>query len=400
MALQTGQHVSVRYKKQSALGTRATGTGGKELPLVASPGLVPQQTAIPNPEVRSDGMTRIGSTGMRSITGSHQAVVRVLALDELLASLCRSAWGTADVLDESDFTSLTTGTDRITLTSGNPATLGVRNGDVLWLTNHLTAGNNNVLAQVIGLTATEILLPAGTLTANASPDSDCEINISRRLTQGVVQDYYTVEQYLARIDQSVVADDAVPVSLGLQMDANQAVQATIGWLGLDFSAEETGSSPILTSPTQYESENLKVAGGAAVLLKDGVEVAVLTGFNLQMALGGATLEVWNAATSPDVFLDNTVITGALSLGREDLTFLQQFKAGTTFALSILLKQPGATAPEPFLSLFLPEVRLTSAPDSPLGSNGAMVGSANFEAGKKAATTGFVSTMIQFNSSAA
>lgn len=397
MAFQTGNNVSVRYKVQSGLGSPASGSGGKELPIVASGGLVPQKAAIESPEVRSDGMTSIGRHGSRSVGGDYAAVVRIGAEDELIEAAMRGTWEAAATITQADMTSITTTATTIIAASGSWITEGVRAGDVIRLADHSTASNNGKNIPVVSVTADTITVPAGYLTLDATPDTSFTLTRLKRVSNGITPRYFTFEEYHADIDQSEVFTDCVVSSLALSMAADDTVQATFGIVGRDFAAETTGNSPVLTSPTQYLSSNLVATD--AVILKNGVAVSELTGFDFALDMGAATLPTIGATVSPDVFPNNATVSGSFSLVRSDLTYLSNFADEDILSLFFLLSEPGSE-PKPCLAVYVPYLKLMSAPDAPLGGDGAMISTVNWVAGKQPTATGKLETMVTFSSSAA
>lgn len=394
---QDAQNVSFRYKVQSALGTPASGASGKELPLVSSGGLKLAKVAIPDPVVSADGMRGVTRHGSRSVGGSTAAVVRLGALDELVEALCRGTWAAAASITQATMTSITTTTSTIVAAAGSWITQGVRVGDVVTLTGFATTANNDKRLLVTGVTASTITVAGTPLTLDASPDSSFTLTVHKKVTQGTTKRYFTTDTYFQDIDISLTATDCVPVSLELAMSPDAAVTATIGWVGINAASNATGASPVLTSPTTYETANMVATD--AVVLKNGVAVTNVTGLTVSMALGGNLLPVIGATVSPDVFLDNTTITGSFSVPMSDAVEFEHFNDEDELSLMVVLKEPEAE-PYDFFAIYLPVVKLTSQPDWSLGGSGPLVGSVAFEAGRKPTTTGFDETMVKFVTSAA
>ena len=397
MAFQTGNNVSVRYKVQSGLGSPASGSGGKELPFIASGGLVPAKAAIESPEVRADGMTSIGRHGSRSVGGDYAAVLRVGALDELIEAAARGTWAAAATITQSTMTSITTTATTIVAAAGSWITEGVRAGDVIRLSNHSTAANNDKNIPVVSVTASTITVPAGYLTLDGTPDATFTLTRLRRVTNDVppVARYFTMEEYHADIEQSEVFTDCVVSSLAIAMAADDTVRATFGIVGRQFRAETTGNSPVLTAPTQYLSSNLVATD--AVILKNGVAITDLTGFDLTLDMGAATLPTIGSTLSPDVFPNNSTLSGSFSVVRSDLSFLQDFDTEAVFSLFFLLSEP-ESEPKDCLGVYIPYIKLMSAPDAPLGGDGAMISTVNWVAGKLPTTTGALESMVTFSTS--
>ena len=396
MAFQSGQSVSITKKRQSGLGSAASGSGGQVLPLAPSSGLRLAKTPIESPEVRADGMTTIPRHGSRSMSGEVSGVVRVGAMDEWFEDLFRSTWVASFTITQAAMTSITTTTNTIVAAAGSWITQGLRVGDVITLTDHSTAANNSKRFVVTALTASTITVPAGSLTLNASADTTFTVTVHKRLAMGVTERYNTIDEYHVDIDQSELATDVKVSSVNLSMQADGTVQATFGLVGRNLTSQASGASPVLTG-TSYDTANL-VATDALVLL-DGVAMTTITGLDLTIDMGAQTTPVVGSTTSPDVFSNNTRVTGTISAIREDLTWLDRFSNETLGSIAILLKEPEA-APEDFLCIFIPYFTLTESPSAPLGGDGPMISSFSFVAGKRPVASGFVETMVQLSTSAA
>lgn len=394
---QDGQNVSFRYKVQSALGSPASGASGKELPLVASPGLRLNKAAISDPSVSADGMKGVARHGSRGVSGSTAAVVRLGALDELIEAICRGTWTAAASITQATMTSITTTTSTIVAAAGSWITQGVRVGDVVTLTGFATTANNDKRLLVTNVSTSTITVAGTPLTLDAGADTSFSLAVHKKVTQGTTKRYFTTDTYFQDIDISLTATDCVPTSLELSMAPDAAVTATFGWVGIDAASNAAGASPILTGPTTYETANMVAVD--AVVLKNGVAVTNVTSFALSMALGGDLLPVIGATTSPDVFLDNTSITGSFAVPMADAVYFEHFNDEDELSLMIVLKEPEVD-PYDFFAVYLPVVKMTSQPDWALGSAGPLIGSVSFEAGRKATTTGFDETMVKFITSAA
>lgn len=396
---QTGQNVSVRYKAQSGLGTRATGGSGFELPIVPTDGLRVTKASIESPEVRSDGMTTLARHGSRAVGGSYGSVLRVGAPNTLLAALLRTAETAAFQVTNATMTSITTTASTIVAAAGSWITQGVRAGDVVYLTNHATSANNNVLLPVISVSASTLTVPTGALTLNASPDSAFELNVLARYSQPATpaaKTYFTFEEYHQDIDQSEIYEDCVVASAAVDLPVDGTATVSWGIVGRNGFAEEKGNSPILTSPTGVTNQNL-VATDAVILL-EGAVIANLTGLSFSMDTRAALAPVIGSTTSPDIYPDNMRVEGTISGLRSDLTMLTRFLAETEFAIAVLLKETTGTPAKAF-GIYLPAVKLMEAPSAPLGNAGPMVSTMRFVAGRNATATGELETMVQFSTSA-
>jgi hypothetical protein len=396
MPLQSGRHVSVRYKVQSGLGSPASGASGKELPFAPSAGFSLAKVAIDDPTVRSDGMTLIARHGSRSVSGSYDAVARLSALDEIIEAIMRGTFTAASTITSAVFTTITTTTSTIVFAAGNPITAGVRRGQVIRLNASATVGNNNRNLNVTNVSATTITV-SETLTLNASPDATAVIQLPKRVTNGAtpVDRYFTLEEYHQDIDQSELATDVVFSSMSVALQPDNTAMLSIGVVGRNATAETTGASPILTSPTTYTTTALIATD--ARLIVNGVAVTDLTGLSFDYDLTAATVPVIGSVTSPDVFKNQATLSGSFSAMRSDLTRFEAFLAESTFGIAFTLVEPTAE-PKGFLSFYIPFAKYNGS-DAALGSDNAMIETLPFSAGI-ASATGDVAGMLSICTSAA
>lgn len=336
MPLQSGKRVSVRYKAQSALGSPASGSGGKELPYAPSAGFSLAKVAIADPTVRADGQTLIGRHGSRSLTGSYDAPLRLNALNELFEAVLRTSAVATSTLS----VSITTTTSTIVRASGSWLTDGVRRGMVIRLSGHTSTGNNDRNLTVTNVTTTDITV-AEALTLNGTPDS-ADIILPRYYAQAATPTdrYFTVEEYHADIDQSEVATDCVISSLAVSLQPDNTAMLTFGIVGRNETAEATGSSPVLTSPTEYQT--IAMVAVDASLVVGGTAVLNVSGLDFTYDLGAATVPVVGSVISPDVFKNNATLEGSFSALRENLTALSAFLNETEFGIVVTMVEPEAS----------------------------------------------------------
>jgi hypothetical protein len=373
MPLQSGKAVSVRYKAQSGLGSPASGGSGFELPIAPSAGFTLSKVAIEDPTIRADGLSLIGRHGSRSLAGTYDVPLRLNALNTIFGAVIRSAAVATATLAG---VAITTTTSTIVRASGDWLAAGVRRGMTIRLVGSSTTANNGRNLTVLGVTATTITV-AETLTLNATPgNADVVLPRYWASTQSPVNTYYTVEEYHADIDQSELATDCVFSSLAFSLQPDNTALVTVGLVGRDMTAESTGNSPVLTSPTQYTAVAM-VAVEASIIV-DGTRRLNLSSLDFTYDLNAATVPVVGSVVSPDVFRNQATLSGSFSALRENLDDLEAFLDEDEFSVAIRFIEPEA-APEDHVSVFIPLAKYTGN-DAPLGSDNAMVETRAFTAG--------------------
>lgn len=178
------------------------------------------------------------------------------------------------------------------------------------------------------------------------------------LIQGVVERYFTFEQWYTKISKSKTFSDVKVVGMEFNAQPDANIILTFRLMGLDA---DSGASRVLTSPAYTTASPLVMADGAITI--NDVEYAVLTALSFNLDLGGDAPSVL-APVSPDVFLANAKLTGTFTAFKQDMVFFDAFKDETPGSLLIECVErngPGACSFE------IPNVSFTGD-DDPLGGS--------------------------------
>lgn len=399
MANQTGRNILIAYKVESAFNTPPVATGAKRFRLNGSQGLKLNRAPIRSNEIRSDLKTSMPRLGSKSVAGSYQADLSVGSFDDLIEAVMRGTWTAAVACTQATggLTSVTTQANSITASAGSWITAGVRVGDVLRFTGLTDAANNNKNLRVTSVSAL-ILGIAETLVVNAVADSSFGFTISKKVFQPAspVGRSFTFEEYFTDIDVTKQATGCRVAAMKITGQPDGMALVDFSIVGADLNPLPTGSSPFYTSPTLTSS--IALTWTDAVIRFAGADVLTLTGFDLTLDMRGQTQPVIGSVVTPDVFLNNASLTGSISAVRKDLSNLTAFAAETELEFSALLVEP-ESEPKDFISLFVPRMKLMSSPDEPLGGDGAMIETMQWEAGDKEVVSGYDDTMIMIATSA-
>jgi hypothetical protein len=247
--------------------------------------------------------------------------------------------------------------------------MGFRVFDVIRLTNHSSAGNNNRNLRITALSATTITV-AETLTVNAVADTSCEITRpGRPLTNptSLIKRYYTIEEHELDIDGSEVFQDCVWSGAKFTMQPNGILQFEPSWTGTGVFQTVTGASaPIFTAPTQPTGVPLAVVD--AVMRVGSTDVVDLTAFDLTIDIKPSVADVIASTTSPDVFTGIMDVSMNLTALRKDLQYVTDFAAETVYSLHLLAVENEAD-PSDFLSICVPNFTLGEVQKSALSREG-------------------------------
>jgi hypothetical protein len=389
MATQTGSNYLVNFKVESVEGTAATGGGstGERLRTVSSPGLKLSRATVRSAEKRNDANKAPSRLGGKSVAGSYNVEVNVDSFSTLIEAAMRSTWVSPVAITQSTMTSITTTTNTIVAAAGSWVTQGVRAGDVVRLTGHSTAANNDINLRVLSVTTSTITTVGSPLTLNASPDTTFTLTIQKKIAQATTptRRTFTVEQYLEDADVSEQFVGCRVVSMSFTFQPSSMVTATFGFIGLNRTALATGASPYFTSPTEYTSINL-VADDASITY-NGAVVTTLTGWTVNFTIDASGQPVLGSLVAPGTYDNDLMVEGSCAATISDFSDLTLFDAETTFEMSILLVEPDAAAPVNFMHLYFPQVKIMDI-SGELGGDAAYVQTRTLEFQPKVAATGY------------
>lgn len=396
---QTGQNVRLAMKAQSGIGTLASGASAVGVDFRPSEGLKLNVTPARSKLIRRDGMSVKPRQGSRNVTGKYETELVVDALDDIFQAGTRGTWVAAATITQSAMTSITTTTNTIVAAGGSWITQGVREGMMVNLSGHSTAGNNSIWLPVLGVTASTITVPAAALTLNAVADTTFTLNVARQVIQGdpPTERYYTIEQYMQDLDQGVVAQDCKFNGFFLNVLPDEPAIFGFDVIGRDLDIFTTANSPTFTSPTFATANPLYLADGAMYV--NGTAVVNVTGLKMELTMNGGTQPVAGTRLSPDVYLGNAVLSGEFMGTVEDDTWLNYSQAETSLAMMLRFSECESD-PADFISFYFGNL---SGLDFglPIGSDKGLIQTIPLVGGKdeRGATSGYAPTMVMISTSA-
>jgi hypothetical protein len=206
----------------------------------------------------------------------------------------------------------------------------------------------------------------------------------------IVKRSFMLEHYLSTLDQSDVFTGVRFGRMGLAMPPTGLATITLGGMGQDGQIMSAANAPYLTGPAAATSTGLLAAVNGTLRVGSD-DVAVVTGFNLNIDLSPATQPVVGSNLSPDVFMARTVINGDLSFVVENITMLNNFINEDSIEVALKLTE-AETAPESFLKIFLPKVKFTGS-NRDIGNAGPIIVAQPFQALLPAVVSGYDQSSI-------
>lgn len=396
MVHQTGRQIEVAYKVESAYGTLAGASGAKVF-RPNSGNLSMSIEPIGSNENRRDGMKTRGRHGTRNVTGQYTGDLSVGSYDDWIEAVFRGTFSTALELDEGDFTSITTTANTIVLASGSPISLGLRVGDIIRLSDHATAANNDRNLRITALDSTTITV-AETITLNNTPDTDVTITRPKKVIQGITSRSFTVEEREIDIDSSEVFTGVRVGQMQLQMQPNGMATLSFSLVGQDMQVKSGADSPYFTTPS--ETTTIGLTSVEAKIRIGSEDVVDITSLDLTLNLNAAGQPVVGSNLTPDVFTNLADVQGSITALKRDAARTQQYLDEDGLSLYLLFEEKVESGTPGFCAFCIPNLTLASATKSDLGTDGARTQSFSLLVGKDMRGGAYDPTMLTFQTSAA
>lgn len=364
MPIAQGINKTIAYKKQTALGTTATGSGGQ---------LIRRETATfnqtkdtyENNEIVSHQQSTGATHGIARSAGTINGLLSGASYSALMGSLLRKDFVATSALTGLSLTIAASGSNyTITRATGDFLTGGIKIGDVIQITaGSVNANNLNKNLVVVGVTATVLtvnVLNSGATMTEEGPIASCTITVPGKKawipTTGHTNDYYTFEEWYSDAVRSHVYPDLQIGMLDVAVPATGNVTAAFGLVGLGAKTESGTQS--LTSPTAATTTNVMSSVAGAVYV-GGVRYTNITSFSLkidgQVNPGEANI---GSNTVGDVYRGRIKVSGSFSFVYDADTLGANFLDETATSLIAVLAD-ARTAAANTVAFVLPRVKFFS-----------------------------------------
>jgi len=358
------------YKKQTGLGSAASGSGGQELRRTTSTINLTKE-AYQSAEIRSDQQIADYRHGPRQVTGTVSGEVSPGTYKDFLASVLRQDFTAVTSLSSAALT-LVASTGVITFQTGNPLTAGIKIGMVVRLAGAgLNAANvaKNLLVRAVGSSTMTVSPLNGVALANeATSVTGVTVSIPGKVSyvpeSSQTHDYYTIEHWFSDISQSEVFSDVNITNAAVSIAATGLSTVNFPVVGLNIA---TDTSQVLTTPSAITTTGA-VAGANGLMYVAGQAVAVIT--SIDFDINGNTVAadaVVGSNARPDVFQGTVNVTGNMSVYFTDATFRDYFINETEVAVNVVLTTSSAGTAD-FISFQMSRVKVGGA-DVTDGQNG-------------------------------
>lgn len=359
MAIGSGVDKQVIYKKQTALGTKATASGAQVLRRTSS-GIELKKNTFQSNEIRTDYQVADFRHGSKYIEGPISGEISPATYKDFMAAAVRKDFAAGASIASLTLTTAGSGpTYTITRSAGSWITDGVKAGDIVRVTAGLAAGNLNKNYLVASLTATVLTVYVlnGTSISAQSAIAACALSVTGKKTftpqSAHTADYFTIEQwYGTGVAMSEQFYDCKVNSMDIQLPASGMATCSFGFLGRNL---DIGSAAYFTSPTAATTTGV-MAGAQGILIVGGSSVGNVTGMNFTLNGSMTKEDVVGASSTPDVFSGSVLISGQMTILLENDTYMQMFEDETEASVTMALTATSA-ANSDFVAFTMPRIKV-------------------------------------------
>jgi hypothetical protein len=366
MAVAQGINRTFAYKKQSGLGSSASGAGGTLMRRVTA-NLNVTKDSYENNEIVSHQQGTGFTFGIAKTGGTLNGLLSGTTWMPFIGSLLRKDPAATSAISSLSLTIAASGSNyTITRSAGSWLTDGVKIGDVAQLSGGSLNSNNvakNVVVVAIA-SATQltvnVLKSGGTLTAEG-PIASCTFTVQGKKswvpTSGFTNDYYTLEDFDSDLTLSRVYPDLQigQAEIAIPATGNVTINHTLVGLG---ACSKSGAQ-VLTSPSAAPSTEVFGAVAGAVYVA-GVRYGTITGMNITIN-GNVTQgeAVVGSAVIADVQRGRIVVTGSFTAVFDAETLSTPFDNETATSLILVLADSRTDAANT-MAFVMSNVKLSSA----------------------------------------
>ena len=403
MTIASGIKKITTYKKQTALGSAASGSGGKEFRRTTTEFKADRDMYESN-EIVSHHMSTGAAYGLQKADGTGNFELSPGTYADLMAGLLERDFAAVSAISSLSLTIAASGSDyTITRATGDFLTGGIKTGMVVRLTGgSLAAGNVSKNLWVRSLTATVLtvrVLNGSALTAEG-PIASCTVTPVGKTTYtpttGHTSDYFSVEEWFSDLSKSELFTDLKVGNMSLNMPASGMVAGSFGFVGL---GRAVSGSQVLTTPTTSTTGTIAAINGFIQI--NGAVQTALVGFTLNVDKAAENAgAVIGSNVGADVNTGRIRVSGSVT-AQFDSTTLRDLVIAETVVPIDIVTTVNETDTSDFVSFTLPSVKLTS--DSADDGEKSIVRTYNFTAeyyGSGGASLARNATILQVHDSAA
>lgn len=366
MAVAQGINKKTVYKRQTGLGSSASGSGGQIIRRTSSVFQAQPDTYESNEIVSHQQGTGVG-IGVVKPAGKIDGLLSPGTYADLLSALLRKDMTATAAMTGLSITIASSGQNwTLTRAAGDFLAGGLKIGDVVRLTaGSFAAGNSQKNLLVVSLTstvATVKVVNGSTLTAEG-PIASATLTVVGKKSiaplTGHTSIYYTFEEWYSDLTRSELYADQQIAQAAINLPATGNATISLDTVG---RTRILGSSQVLTTPTAETTTDILTAVNGVVLV-NGSPVANVTG--AQITINGMTTHsdaVVGSNVVDDLQRGRIMVSGSFTAKFDSVTLQTIYEARSTTSLVMCVTED-ATANADFVVISIPMLKLTGdAPD--------------------------------------
>ena len=358
MAVEQGQLKKLSYKKQTGLGSAASGSGGQYLRRETAAFNLMKDKFNSNEIVTHQQYT--GDTyGVSKTSGTLSGVISPATYKDFLASLVRADFATVTAITGLSLTIAGSGPWTITRSAGDFLTGGIKIGHVVRITAGTytgTARDINLLVTGVTSTVLTVVVPNGSSLTAQGPIASSTVTVVGKTTKvpttGHTNDYYTIEEWYTGNSKSRLYTDMQVASASIQVPATGIATISMPFVGL---GRTKGNSQVLTSPTAETTTTILSASNAYILI-NGTRSTVAT--SLSLTIDGKVTHgepVIGSRTLSDVVRGEVNVSGTVTVQYDAETISDLFVNETAVSIICVLFADGSATSD-FISFVIPRAK--------------------------------------------
>ena len=358
MTVEQGQLKKLSYKKQTALGASASGSGGQYLRRETAAFNLTKDKFNSNEIVTHQQYT--GDTyGVSKASGTLSGVLSGATYKDFLASLVRADFAAVSAITGMSLTIAGSGPYTITRAAGDFLTGGIKIGHVVRITAGTytgTARDINLLVTGVTATVLTVVVPSGATLTAQGPVATSTVSVIGKTTKvpttGHTNDYYTLEEWYPGNSRSRLYTDMHPASAAVQVPATGNATISMPFVGL---GRTKGGSQVLTSPTAENTNTILSASNAYILI-NGARTTVAT--SMSLTIDGKVTHgepVIGSRTLSDVVRGEVNVSGTVTVQYDAETISDLFVNETAVSIICVLFADGSATSD-FISFVIPRAK--------------------------------------------
>jgi len=410
MSLAEGVSARVAYKALSsgnitanalANPSTAPGASGGQILRRVSSTLTLEKNTYQSAEIRSDRQIVDFRHGTQRASGKVAGEFSGATYFDFFEAVNRDTRAAGPALDQTDLGTIAcSSAGTVTVTSGDPVALGLAVGMVINMTGNTTSlGNDNVNFIITGFSTSNNRVIAVTPDpVNSTASSTFTVTVPGHTTivpsVSFTKRLFGLEVFHEDLNVSRLYNECRIGAWSTRLPATG--MATIDFDVMGRSEVDNPSGPYFTSPAAATTTGVFAAVNGMLLI-GGVQVGVVTSVDMAMNLKPEAADVIGQNFPAEIFLGRNDLTGTMTAFLQDNTLIDDFINESELQLLLYLTS-NSTAQTPFVTMFLPRLKLSSAAVNLTGEAGQSI-SAGFQALKYNGTApGVTATTFQIQDS--